>query len=345
MLFNVEQDQGSRIVAYVVPDSAGTTPSIVLRSGGAEVLTLEANEVRPNLVAAGRHATGRCGFVIDEHVLPGLQALHDLEIAEASQDVMVYRRRPSAATDLSIFRLETHLLPLWRLDEALKGRFQFWYKGVERLGLETSTQVFCINDARSCYVSGRLLYKNFEVYLAKGVTTVGIIRDPYYELAERLILLRNIGSRAGEILGERDAMAYSHLIEALAGVEEFDDAFCKRFFRRAPIEAVVTLSNPLVRQLTVGTPDEMPSSTSVATALEALAAFDVLGLRSDPETFVSTLGEVVGMDPTSIPDMKEYPRIIELGERLRKIHDIEALLEKDLEVFRVITRAYEAVHA
>ena len=116
---------------------------------------------------------------------------------------------------MQVFRLETHLLPLWRVDEAVKSRFQFWYKGIDRYGRETANQVFNIKDGGSNYISGRLQYKNYEYYLSKGVKTVGILRDPYCELAERLILLKNIGSRAEEILGERDAMIFSPVIEAL----------------------------------------------------------------------------------------------------------------------------------
>jgi len=345
MLFNVERDEGSSIVAYVVPDAGGTTPSVVLRSEGKDLLRLEANNDLPHLVAAGRHSTGRCGFIIDEAVLPGLAGYADLEILEASNNVLIYRRKPPVATELNVFRFETHLLPLWRLDDSLRGHFQFWYKGVDRFGRETATQVFCINNGVSVYVSGRLQYKSYEYYLTKGIKTVGIIRDPYNELAERLILLKNIGSRADEILGQRDAMTFAPVIEALGDVETFDDAFCKRFFRRAPLEVSHLLSNPLVRQLTSVTPDEMPNQAAVATALDALAAFEVLGLRSEASSFSHAVAEMVGVDASQIPVVNEYPRIIELGERLRQSPDIERLLEKDLEVFHLITRAFESAHA
>ncbi len=345
MLFNVDRDEGHTIVAYVVPDAGGTTPSVVLRAGGKDVLRLEANNTLTTLVDAGRHSTGRCGFIIDETVLPDMATYADLEVVEATHDVLVYRRRPVEAVDQQVFRFETHLLPLWRVDEAVKSRFQFWYKGIDRFGRETANQVFNISNSASAYISGRLQYKNYEIYLAKGVKTIGILRDPYCELAERLILLKNIGSRAEEILGERDAMIFAPVIEALGEWEVFDDTFCKRFFRRAPAEVSVILSNPLVRQLTGATPDEMPNQAAVATSLDSLASFELLGLRSEGNGFAAGLAELLGVAVSRIPPINEYPRIIELGERLRQNHDIEGILEKDLEVFYSLANAFEAANA
>lgn len=345
MLFDLDADEGHKIVAYVVPDAGGTTPCVVVRSRGKEMLRLEANNTLQTLVDGGRHSTGRCGFIIDETILPGLAGLDDLEVVEASHDVLVYRRRPAQMAQMQVFRFETHLLPLWRIDEALKNRFQYWYKGIDRFGRETANQVFNIRNCDSSYISGRLLYKNYEIYLTKGVKTVGILRDPYCELAERLILLKNIGSRAEEILGERDAMIFAPAIEALDEWEVFDETFCKRFFRRAPADVSAVLSNPLVRQLTSVTPDEMPNAGAVAAALDSLASFELVGLRSEGGGFAAGLAELLEVEAGRIPPINEYPRIVELGERLRQNHDIEGILEKDLEVFHSLTHAFEAANA
>ena len=51
------------------------------------------------------------------------------------------------------------------------------------------------------------------------------------------------------------------------------------------------------------------------------------------------------IDPSTVPVVGEYPRIIELSERLRQNHDIEAILEKDLEVFHSLSTAFASAHA
>lgn len=343
MLFRVENDKGNKILAYVVPDAAGATPSVRIKNNGKELLTLEANLVRNNLVAAGRHETGRCAFIIDKTILPGISRYKELEIYEASTDLLIYRRAPAHAKAIRVFRLETHLLPLWRVDNAVKDNFQYWYRSIDRFGLETSTQVFCMKNASSLYISGRLMTRNFEHYIRKDMKAVAMIRDPFHELAERIIVLKNIGSRSEEILGLRDAMAFGPLVEALNEYSELDETFFKRFFKRTSFELLAMLSNPLTRLLTASSPDEMPVHTSVSTALQALSGFEVLGLRSDANYFSRALAESVGIKSDEIPIIAEYPRIIELGERLRQVRDAEAILEKDLEVFQLLSQAFKSV--
>ena len=349
MLFDLEADHGTAIIAYVVPDSGGCRPSVRIRSDGVELLTLEANDRRDSLVLAGRHSTGQCGFIIDETLVPGLSGYADLEITETTSDILVYRRRPPRTVDSVVFRLETHLLPLWKLDAALKHRFHYWAHGIDRYGRETSTQVFCLN-ALSKYVSGRLLFKTFEYHLTRGVKTVALVRDPFHELAERLRLLKTLGAAAetvpgAEILGMRDAMSFAPVIAALQDVDLDDDAASRRFLKRASTETRVALSNPLVRQLTATTPDELPGAASVASALDALASFELLGRRSDSAAFSQAFADLTDMDVSALPALNEHPAVSSLGERLRAIHAVEDIIEKDLEVFYQITRAFDAADA
>lgn len=334
MLFNVESDTGSQLTGYFVPDSFSAQPRITARRRDAELLTLEASEIRESLVVAGRHATGKCGFTIDETHIPGLAGIADLELVEAETGILIYRRRPNGTfLNLNVFRLETHLLPLWQLDDSLDNKFRYWYKGIDRYGRETSTQVFCLNNCISLYASGRLLYKNYEFYLTNGPLTFALLRDPYNELAERLLLLNMIGEGGEQILGARDALIFEEAIAFAAELRIFDENELRRFFRRLPNSVISTLSNPLVRQLTANTPDEMPSVGSVAAALDTLSEFSVIGLRSDVGHFLAAIADLVGIESTDLPALDEYLRVRQLGEKLREIRLIENFLEKDLELY------------
>ncbi len=342
VLFDLMADEGHRITAYVVPDTGGTIPSVRVRGNGADLLTLPANVTIHEFVKAGRHATGTCGFELDDRIIPGIAAYQDLEILEAETDLLIYRR-PTAGIipDLNLFRLETHLLPLWRIDDALKHRFQYWYKAVDRFGRETSTQVFCLRNGASSYVSGRLLYKNYEFYLSKGIKTIAMIRDPFDELAERLIMLKKIGPHAEDLLGARDAVTFEPVIEALADYDRLDETFCKRFFRRAGELEFLALANPLVRQLTATLPQEMANHASMAAALDALSSFEIIGLRSQGAEFVAAVAEMLGLAEGSLPALsEEFPGVSELGERLRGVVAVESFLEKDLELIHHLTSAF-----
>ncbi len=344
MLFNLERDLGATILAYLVPDSLAAPAMLRVRGHGRDLATIEANETREALVAAGRHPTGRCGFRIDDAMIPGLAQMSDLELREAETDILIYRRHPPEnAIPHRLFRLETHILPLWRLDDVLEPEFHMWYKGIDRYGRETSTQIFCLDWYPSLYVSGRLLLKSYEYYLGKGFKTIAIVRDPYDELAERILILRHIGPHAETLLGLRDALTFEPVIACLEELESFAEPDLKRFFRHLPSVAIAVLANPLVRQLTSRAPDEMPGHASLAAALDALASFEILGLRSEAGTFLHAVSDLCGLDVETLPGIDEFPLVRELGRRLRTIASIESFLEKDLDLYQQTTRAFEKV--
>jgi hypothetical protein len=344
MLFDLQEDLGWRITAYLVPDSGGATPVLRVLNAGVELARLEANQPLPALVSAGRHTTGQCGFAIDETLIPGLAEFPDIELVEPESGIMIYRRPPPHALDgPKMFRLETHLLPLWRLDDLLNPRFHSWYRGIDRYGRETSTQVFCLQHSKSTYASGRVLYKNYEYYLRNGVSTMALLRDPYHELAERLIVLQRIGSGAESILGARDALMLAPLMALLAENGPLDEEGCRRLFKKGQKQIYEPLFNPLTRQLTASTPDEPSPRSGVATALEVLSSFALLGLRERGDDFTKAVAEMVGIGADRMPPLGEHSRVTGLAAQLRAISWMEAFLEHDLEVFEIVRSAFSSV--
>jgi hypothetical protein len=112
MLFNIEDDRGDLLVCYVVPDGFSTIPRVRLVEAGETIGVLEANETREALVGAGRHETGRCGFRLDDAVVPGLRGRKSLEIYDEDSGVLIYRRPRPKMLQKRLLRLETHLFPL-----------------------------------------------------------------------------------------------------------------------------------------------------------------------------------------------------------------------------------------
>ncbi len=124
-----------------------------------------------------------------------------------------------------------------------------------------------------------------------------MLRDPYDELAERLLVLGNLAGRGEQLLGARDMMIYESVISAAAELKTFDEAELRRFFNFASDAMIAALSNPLVRQLTTTTPDQMPGAAAVASALDVLSSFEIVGLRSDGEHFCNALADLAGLKP------------------------------------------------
>lgn len=338
MLFNVEQDNGSELVAYLVLDDFSSIPSLVVSGGGNE-MTVEANETREALVGAGRHETGRCGFRLRSCDVPPLLS-PDLELREAQSGVLIYRRRPQDAVERKVLRLETHLLPLWRFDDAFGRHFQYSMSRIDRYGRETMTQMFLLTGMDSQYLSGRLMYKNFEYFIDDSWTVWICVQPPYVELAERLLLLKSVRKvGAAKLLSERDQISLLAAAEFAEGLSLDDPKALKRMLRSMSEEVAMKLSNPLIRQLAASTPDEMPTGGALASALDALARCNLVGFRDAFDSFVAGAAHSIDLPPNPTVGAPAMPVIQHLAALLKESKAAEHLLEKDLELYHLVADA------
>lgn len=341
MLFNVEDDTGSLITGYAVPDGFTQEPTLSVRSGETEVLTVVANQPREALVGAGRHGSGRCGFAIDEAALPGLPDMVDLSLYDADTQLLIYRRPRPHFIPKRILRLETHLFPLWRLDEAFKDRFQYFAGAIDQLGRETVTQMFLLHGVASTYLSGRILFRNYAYYADQQFQTVILLHSPYEEMAERLLVLRNVKKVGIEKLGMRDALGMKAAADFAAELPVEDERALGRALRRMPPEAAAVLANPLVRQLTASTPDEMPSGSAVSASLDLLASFAVVGLRREPEPFRHALAQLLDLDESVLPAIPILPAVGTLATMLKRSRAVDPLLDRDLDLYEHVAAAFQ----
>ncbi len=339
MLFNIERDEGDCVTGYCVPDGYEATPLLRVHSGGGEVARLEANELRPSLVQAGRHQTGRCGFSITQAEIPGLAGLEDLAIYDEDSALLIYRRPRGDFLQRKVVRLETHLFPLWRLDDAVAPRFQHSIRGVEALGRETVTQLFLLNDVGSSYVSGRILYNNYAHYLDNGFDVCMFVQDPHTEFAERLLILSKVAKAGLSVLGPRDAMVYESAIRFAESLPFDSDRGLKRALRSMPGEIAQRLANPLARQMTAATPDALPAGGAVAAALDAFASFAAIGLREEPETALEGFSAVADVERGGLPGLARSRPAEALGRMLADCRVVDSLIETDCEIHHYLSEA------
>jgi len=347
VLFNVEIDQGNRIVGYLVPDSFSGSPSLRISDGQRDLLILPCQEERAALVAAGRHSNGRCGFTIDDSVIANLAQQEKLELYDQATNILIYRRRPpSQIIQKRIFRLETHLIPLWRLDDKIEQFFQYFHKGIERHGGETTTQVFLLNNSSSLYLSGRLTFRTYEHYINETFNCITLLRDPFVELAERLLALKLVRKMTKDVqlLGERDLIVFGPAIEFAESLEG-DQKSLHRAFATMPAGAIANLSNPLTRQLAARTLEEVPAKGAIAAALRTLSGFSIVGLRERQDLFLAQLADLLGIRVDLLPAMADFSRTVELSDRLRRVPEVQVLIEQDLEVYHHVKSAIESALA
>ncbi|MDB5590867.1 hypothetical protein [Enterovirga sp.] len=343
MLFSVQADTGSAITGYLVPDSHSARTSVVVSSDGVELLRMETAESRDALVQAGRHDTGLCGFTVDEGVVPGLAGLADVELREAESGILIYRRcPPEAVLEKKLFRLETNLLPLAKLDRAIRPAFRFHYPSIDRHGLETTQQIFLLENHGSLYASGRVTLRSYEGYLEKGYASIALIQEPFDELAERILVLRLIGQGFSSFLGPRDASLFETAV-ALATELPIDGSpkDMRRALRGMPESAANALSNPLARQLTTRSPGEQLTRTAVSASLTALASFELIGLRDRADAFVETLADMLAIETDALPALEPIGAVKQLGQLLRQCPPAELLLEHDLALYEQVRGAFK----
>jgi hypothetical protein len=343
MIFNIFHDSGDRVRGTIIPDNPSVVCNVRVLGGGRELAVFPTNELNQGVLDLRLHDTGLVDFTITEQSLPGLPAFDDLEIHDAETDVLFYRRLRSSMLSGKFFRLETHLLPLRRLDDAVKGRFQMHYSGIETRGLNFSRQIFVLSQD-SIYASGRILIKNYTFSAEKGFKFIVTLHDPYVELAERILVLNNVKTVGTGFLGQRDAIHFAKAIAYAASLPMTSERTLKRALEQMPTDIIVLLANPLVRQLSTSNLDEPLGKGSVAQALDFLSQSTVLGLRDAPTPFARSLGELFNLDPSALPVAPPLPAVTVLGGVFRRWGFLDAILEKDLELYHYVHEAHQKAY-
>lgn len=347
MLFDIEQDAGDQITLYLLSDAFSSVSRINISSGGQTVHSMEANEVRESMVVAGRHKNGQCGFRIDTSMIPNLASLEDLEIHDEETGLLIYRRPSPAFISQRVLNLNCMLFPERVFEGYIQRFFQYRTTKLEIFGTETVLQIFNLDKYPSIFLSGRILYKNYAYLADVKYKTTFCLDDPYMIMAERLILLSKLHELGNHdfVLGRRDAYMFGPAIEFCGNLALSEGKALKRAFRNIPSDAALAFIDPTTRLLTVSAPDELPRTTAVATALDTLSGFAVVGLREDITNYVAAVGALLDIDERSIPVPTHLPKLMELAQRLREEADVEGLIAKDLELYDRFREAYERAGA
>jgi hypothetical protein len=338
MLFKVDSDSGSAIRGYLVPDTFSAPAMISVCAGGEILCTVQAQEIVPAVVAAGRHQTGQIGFVIDERVVPGLVHIRALEICEAETGLAIYRRRPPGSPAVRLFRLEAGFRRMSSLDRSFDALFQTAFTGVDTYGRETASQALLLSSYESLYVSGRLLFKEYEYSLDEKFTKVIVVQDPYVQLAQTIVALHD-GSLTGPTgFDLRTELSMHDCIDYFAAADIGNANSLRTLLVHMPDAVEAAISNPLARLLAGRPGEDVPNGSYIPTGLQSLASFDIVGLQADPTTFADPLAALLGTDSAQLmPDDITMPEI-RLAERLREHRLVESMLELDLELYERVSR-------
>ncbi|KSV62455.1 hypothetical protein N185_08565 [Sinorhizobium sp. GW3] len=341
MNFSVHQDTGAEIHGYLVPDGFSTTPKVVVRlNGSPEAIVVSCWLYVEGAYAQGLHETGNVAFVLSEENVPGIAAAERVEVADSETGLIFYRRASLQNIRKKVLRVETSYVPHTELDMSLMPHFQFFEHRAERHGFETVRQMLEILHQPSIYVSGRILLKNFRVYIDYNidVTMIGL-RDPFYELALRLIIFSKYSEHKFAFVPERDTILFRPVMDCFSGLDIRDEAAVRRAIRRAPKEVLALLSSPFTQQLVASSPSEPARLESVPGALDALSQFTLFDAGQDDTGYAKNIGELLDLPEGAVRMKPQLEAVHQLADILREISTASHLLESDLILFHFIQKA------
>ena len=331
-----------------MPDNPAATPSVIVHLDAGNHVVVEASTYHPLLKERGLHNTGVCGFALNESNCRGLEAANRLEIHEAGTNLLLYRRRPEEGLiNKKFFRLEPQLLRSVAVDDALEPHFQMAYSALELQSEETIRAIIGIPFSSSVYTSGRLFWRFWEPMLRDRGYMVGIIlRDPFQELAERLLILKLASSPEGD----RIVDAVGPVVEAAAAhlrkVDLRDISAIEAALASPAHELRSIVYNPLTYLLTATNAFDPPATPTTAIALESLADMDAVGLRQDTELFFELVSAVLEVSENLTSEtVPTSSTVVQWADLLRERPAIRQLIEMDLVVYQSAVDIIERQHA
>lgn len=344
MLFNIDQDVGDLVSGWVMPDNPAATPSVIAHLDAGNHVVVEATICHSLLKERGLHNTGVCGFFLNESNCPGLAASNSLEIHESNTNLLLYRRRPDEGlVNKKFFRLEPQLFRSVAVDHALAQRFQMAYSALELQSEETIRAIIGLPFSSSVYAAGRLFWRFWEALLRDRGYMVGILlRDPFHELAERLLILKLASSPQGDRIADAVGPAVEAAAAHLRKVDLRDISAIEAALASPPHELRSVVYNPLTYLLTAANAFDPPATPTTAIALESLADMDVIGLRQDTESFFELISAVLEVpESLSAETVPTSSTVVEWADQLRERPAMRQLIEMDLVVYQTAVEIIE----
>jgi hypothetical protein len=241
--------------------------------------------------------------------------------------------------DKILFRFELQAMPDPNIEALFTKHFALYYRMAQRFPNDTFFGVVNNPSARSTYISGRPNYQQHEQLLReREFMVVTLIRDPYEELAERLLFARYASNENVPPLVVDHIYGLEPLVELVKDVKFGEIESITAAFNLMTEPQKQILTNPLVRSLACMV-DEFPRRGHIEIALSKLSRMNLVGLRSRFGEFKSMLHEIVGVDilgEYEIPDLVWVRRI---AEQLSKIKQVRNLISLDLELYSYVEEA------
>ncbi len=339
MQFKAESDSGDAIFCWICPDNPSITPAIVITAEGMEPREMAPTSVLAHLVDIGAHNTGMVGFSITEKQFPGLARAKSLSISERETGFCVYRRfEPARHIKQKLCFLLPGAMPQRGLLTELGRHFAYNQNFIETNSNETILNMIH-HTGESVLLTGRINYGRYSDALRfMGFKMIALLRDPFEELAERLLFLRAIAGSASRDSLLKLARDLEPAI-ALAGRIQFDDPKKLRATMRGlSAEERGALSNPLTAMFGCQM-NERPERHHVTVALNNLAQYELVGVVEFFDDFKRILADLLRADATRGVELRGMAITSVVARALAKTSSAVDLLDNDLALYSYVEEA------
>lgn len=343
MIANIDADEGVRITGWIVPDNPSVTPTVIVVLPDGEEAIVHATILRADVVDLGfHHGTGMIGFVIDSAAVPNLQDVQELQLLALDGRIPIYRRFDiSSFVESKLCFFDCSVMPQRRIAQNLRAQFALTYNNAQLHALETLISIVNNPNNKSVVITGRPNFTRYDWALRNaGYKIVALLRDPYEELAERLIFINLLGNSKAAHLLPQFVSDIQPLAEFARDLPLDSSSAMTAKFRAASPEQRAAISNPLVRMLGCGV-DEIPEYRHVSTALDNLATMDLVGTRARFGDFRSVLKEIFGTDILGTNELEKPERVAKVQEMLSGMGIVSDLLEHDLHLYSLAVQAVD----
>ncbi len=342
MKFHIDHDTGSAIIGWVVPDNPSVTPrvTVIFHDGEHDELDVEAFIPRQDIVDLGLHNTGIVGFAVDETSVPGLARMQEIEIVEAETRVSIYRRyRIDRHVDKKVCLLTFGTLFQQTVIRQVNRNFALSYNFVDRHSFDTMCALVYNYYCGSVFLSGRPMYNRYAVGLNDmGYLQGALLRDPFEELAERLMLLKLIARNGSSALLSTFAYGLEPVLDWARSIDLEDEANVAGSIRRLSAAQRAVLANPMTRALGCGV-DERAERRHVGISLDNLSRMHAVGTQAAYADFCRLFNGAVGAVVLDGTGGETFPGIEPVAERLMRMTPVVDLLEHDLALYSYVEEA------
>lgn len=341
MRLKLTRDTGNLIVGEMISDKgeAAISPLVVAVAGGKQV-TLQAKVRKPGKKKNAKRGKGKAIVRVDEDIFPGLKQADDLEIRETTTGTVLYRRLSSPRhVQAKLFWYRLSPMPDEKIEAKAKEHFSAIHTAIEGLPTPKLSELISDRSARSVFMIGRPPLRSYlDLLRSNNFYIVTVLRDPYEELAERILFMNLIAEKKAVSYYSDRLTKLRPLLKLAKQVDVRDPANSLRLFDKLEQGQRRVLSDPLTIALGCK-PGELPSKRHIATALDSLATMDLVGLRTRFNDFKTCLAELLDVD--ILGDYRPSDIIDQTAIQLKKIPQFDRLISLDLELFAHASEAIE----